>query len=73
MKNAIINGRKREANTIEHNRQEYRTVRLFLSINEINILLLNRGPIWLLDYSFYEWTIESTNQIIFPFMNLLVH
>ena len=26
-----------------------------------------------IDYSFYEWIIESTNQIIFPFMNLLVH
>ena len=23
--------------------------------------------------SFYEWSIKSTNQIIFPFMNLLVH
>ena len=41
-------------------------------INQINIELLNRGPIWLLDYSFYEWIIESTNRIIFPFMNLLV-
>ena len=26
-----------------------------------------------IDYSFYEWIIESTNRIIFPFMNLLVH
>ena len=25
------------------------------------------------NYSFYEWIIESTKQIIFPFMNLLVH
>ena len=28
---------------------------------------------WLVDYSYYEWIIESKNQIIFPFMNLLVH
>ena len=41
--------------------------------NQINISLLNRDPIWLLDYSFYEWIIELTKQIIFPFMDLLVH
>ena len=26
----------------------------------------------MLDYSFYEWIIESTNEIIFPLVNLLV-
>ena len=26
-----------------------------------------------IDYSFYKWIIESTNQIIFPLMNLLVY
>ena len=30
---------------------------------------MNRGAIWLLDYSFYEWIIESTNRIIFPFIH----
>ena len=41
--------------------------------NRINILLLNRGWIWILDCSFYEWNIESTNKIIFSqLMNSLV-
>ena len=34
--------------------------------NRINIQLINRGWIWILDCSFYEWIIESTNEIIFP-------
>ena len=71
MKNEIVNGRKREANMIDHNRQKKKN-RLILFINQINIYLLNRGPIWLLDYSFYEWIIESRNRIIFPLMNWLV-
>ena len=39
--------------------------------NQINIWLLNRGWIRILDCSFYEWIIESTNKIIFPLMNSL--
>ena len=41
---------------------------LFTS-NLINIRLLNRGPIWILGYSFHEWIVESTNGINFPLMN----
>ena len=34
--------------------------------NWINFRLLNQDWIWILDCSFYEWIIESTNEIIFP-------
>ena len=33
---------------------------------------MNRGWIWMLDCSFYDWIIESTNKIILPLMNSLV-
>ena len=36
-------------------------------------LIIESSSICLLDYSFYAWIIELTNQIIFPFMNLLSH
>ena len=43
-----------------------------LFINQINIRLLNRGAILILDYSINEWIIQSTNGINFPIMNSLV-
>ena len=43
-----------------------------LFINQINIRLLNRGAISILDYSFHEWIIQSTKGINFPIMNSLV-
>ena len=33
---------------------------------------MNRGWIWMLDCSFYEWITELTNKIILPLMNSLV-
>ena len=41
--------------------------------DRINIRLLNRDWIRILDCSFYEWIFEWTNKIIFPLMNSLVH
>ena len=61
MKNAIVNGRKREV------------IRLFTRYKNKEQVDFVHVPVWLLDYSFYEWIIESKNQLIFPFMNLLVH
>ena len=49
---------------------EYIGRRLF--INQINIWLLNWGAIWILDYSFHKWIIQSMNGINFPIMNSLV-
>ena len=43
-----------------------------LFINQFNMPLLNRGAIGILDYSFHEWIIQSTNGINLPLMNLLV-
>ena len=41
--------------------------------DRINIRLLNRDWIRILDCSFYESIFEWTNKIIFPLMNSLVH
>ena len=61
MKNAIVNGSKREV------------IRLFTTYKNKEQVDFVHVPVWPLDYSFYEWIIESKNQLIFPFMNLLVH
>ena len=70
MKNAIVNGKKREANTIEH-KQNKEQVDFVHKPNQHLIIELRSNLT--IDYSCYEWIIESINRIIFPFMNLLVH
>ena len=65
MKNAVVNGRKRkqiQINPTDKNKEPVDFVNCWI----------DQSDYWIIHY-FYEWIIESTNQIIFPFMNLLVH
>ena len=44
----------------------------FVHYNQINIRLLNRGAIYLLDFSFHKWITHLTKGINLPLMNSLV-
>ena len=73
MKNAVVNGRKRKQIQINPTDKNKEQVDFVHKPNEHFIVeLINLFDHWIIHY-FYEWIIESTNQIIFPFMNLLVH
>ena len=75
-----LNFRTRPHSTLRKKRRKNKILRstcgkcsFSKSSNRIDIRLLNRDWIRILDCSFYEWIIEWTNKIIFPLKNSLVH